>query len=105
MSRRPPRVGEGRAYADVRIGGATGYVPVVPRLLSINAVTHPGGAEIGLLRLLARLDGWEATVTTPGPGRLAERAVALRGARVRVARLAVGGLAAGSGALAVTDFP
>jgi hypothetical protein len=33
-------------------------VPGVPRLLAVNAVTHPGGAEIGLLRLLDHLTGW-----------------------------------------------
>lgn len=75
----------------------------MPRLLAVNAVDHPGGAEIALLRLLARLDGWKTTFTTPGPGALARQAMALPG--VRVEHLAVGGLAAGAGARAVASFP
>jgi glycosyltransferase involved in cell wall biosynthesis len=67
-------------------------------MLAINAVTHPGGAEIGLLRLLARLPGWDVTFTTPGRGPLADAAQAL-GARVE--RLPLGGLGAGQGARAV----
>jgi glycosyltransferase involved in cell wall biosynthesis len=65
-------------------------------------VDRPGGAEIGLLRLLARLEGWEIVVTTPGPGPLADAARAL-GARVE--HLGVGGLQAGSGARALASWP
>lgn len=74
----------------------------MPRLLAVNAVDHAGGAEIALLRLLARLDGWETTFTTPGPGPLAQQASALPG--VRVEQLALGGLAKGAGAAAVRSF-
>ena len=38
------------------------------RLLAVCAVPFPGGAEIGLLRLLRRLDGWAPLVTTPEAG-------------------------------------
>jgi glycosyltransferase involved in cell wall biosynthesis len=58
------------------------------RLLAVCAVTKPGGAEIGLHRLLRRLEarGWEATVTTPET-------------------LPVGGLARGAGVRAVLSWP
>ena len=48
------------------------------RIVAVAPVTHPGGAEIGLLRLLRRLaaSGWEVTVTTPGDGPLREAALA-----------------------------
>jgi hypothetical protein len=41
------------------------------KLLAVNAVDHPGGAEVGLLRLHARLRerGWEVTLTSPREGR------------------------------------
>ncbi|CAA9516605.1 MAG: hypothetical protein AVDCRST_MAG85-2648 [uncultured Solirubrobacteraceae bacterium] len=61
------------------------------RLLAICAVDEPGGAEIGLHRLLRRLD-WQITLTTPG------------GIDGTVA-LPVGGLERGSGARAVLSFP
>jgi len=46
------------------------------RILAVAPVDHPGGAETGLLRLLARLGarGW-VTVTTPGHGPLREAAL------------------------------
>jgi glycosyltransferase involved in cell wall biosynthesis len=46
------------------------------RLLAINPVNDPGGAETTLMRFLSRLPprGWEVTVTTPGPGPLSELA-------------------------------
>jgi glycosyltransferase involved in cell wall biosynthesis len=70
----------------------------VPRLLAINAVAEPGGAEIGLLRLLERLPHWDVTLTTPGPGALADRAREL-GARIE--RVKLGGLQRHRGARAV----
>jgi glycosyltransferase involved in cell wall biosynthesis len=50
------------------------------RLLAVCATGHPGGAEIGLLRLLDRLDParWRIDVSTPQAGPLAD-AVASRG--------------------------
>lgn len=71
------------------------------RLLGVNAVDHPGGAEIGLLRLAERLKdrGWEITLTSPGAdGPLAE-------AGYPHVRLDVGGLGAGEGARAVASWP
>ncbi len=70
----------------------------MPRLLAVCAVSHPGGAEIGLLRLLERLDGWEAALTVPAAGPL-ERT----GRPVH--RLGVGGLASGAGARAAASWP
>ncbi|MDX6664431.1 MAG: hypothetical protein QOG68_637 [Solirubrobacteraceae bacterium] len=70
-------------------------------MLAINAVSHPGGAEIGLLRLIERLPGWAVTFTTPGPGPLAEAA---RAAGATTDSLAVGGLEPGAGARAVASF-
>lgn len=71
-----------------------------PRLLGINAVDHPGGAELGLLRLARRLRarGWELTLTSPEPGPLANQGFDW-------ARLDVGGLGAGEGARAVAAWP
>jgi glycosyltransferase involved in cell wall biosynthesis len=77
-------------------------VPDVPRLLAICAVERPGGAEIGLLRLIERLHDWDVTIATPGPGPLAARAAAI-GARVE--HLRVGGLGAGEGARALASWP
>jgi glycosyltransferase involved in cell wall biosynthesis len=71
------------------------------RLLGVNAVDHPGGAEIGLLRLAERLAarGWEITLTSPSAdGPLAE-------AGYPHVRLDVGGLGAGEGARAVASWP
>ncbi len=76
----------------------------MPSLLAVVAADHPGGAEIGLLRLLPRLRhaGWEITLTTPGDGPVA-RAASARG--LRCARLAVGGLERRRGAAAFGAFP
>jgi glycosyltransferase involved in cell wall biosynthesis len=73
-------------------------------LLAVAPVDHPGGAEIGLLRLLRRLRhaGWQVTLTTPGDGpvrRIAEQ----RG--LKWASLPLGGLDRGAGARAVASFP
>ena len=64
------------------------------------AVAHPGGAEIGLLRLARRLlaRGHELTLATPGPGPLDD-------AGLPVVRLALGGLDRGAGARAAASFP
>ncbi|WP_372791551.1 glycosyltransferase family 4 protein [Paraconexibacter sp.] len=72
----------------------------VPRLLGVNAVDHPGGAEVGLLRLAQRLTarGWEITLTSPEAGPLARSGYDW-------ARLDVGGLGAGEGARAVASWP
>jgi glycosyltransferase involved in cell wall biosynthesis len=76
----------------------------MPRLLAITPVNQPGGAESTLLRLLGRLalSGWEITLTTPGPGPLADQA---REAGLRWRPLAVGGLKAGEGAAAIRSWP
>jgi glycosyltransferase involved in cell wall biosynthesis len=60
----------------------------VPALLAVAQVEHPGGAEIGLQRLLVRLRarGWSVVDTTPRT-------------------LAVGGLARGAGARALLSWP
>jgi glycosyltransferase involved in cell wall biosynthesis len=70
------------------------------RILAICAVTHPGGAEIGLLRLAKRLlaRGHELTLATPGPGPLDD-------AGLPVMRIALGGLERGAGARAAASFP
>ncbi|MEY2517599.1 MAG: hypothetical protein QOJ89_4957 [bacterium] len=64
------------------------------------AVAHPGGAEIGLLRLARRLvaRGHELTLATPAPGPLDD-------AGHPVVRLALGGLDRGAGARAIGSFP
>jgi glycosyltransferase involved in cell wall biosynthesis len=69
-------------------------------LLAVNAVDHPGGAEVGLLRLAGRLRerGWEVTLTTPREGPLSE-------AGYPWLRLDVGGLGHGEGARAVGSWP
>jgi len=71
------------------------------RLLAVNAVDHPGGAEIGLLRLISRLKtrGWEITLTTPTTDS------PLADAGYPHVRLDVGGLHAGEGARAVGSWP
>lgn len=71
------------------------------RLLGVHPVDHPGGAEVGFLRLAHRLRdrGWEITVSTPGDdGPLTEAGFAHT-------RLDVGGLGAGEGARAVASWP
>ena len=71
------------------------------RLLAVAAVDHPGGAEIGLARLLRRLAarGWEVTLTTPAGAGLPGAGAA------RTAALPVGGLARGTGARALRSWP
>jgi glycosyltransferase involved in cell wall biosynthesis len=70
------------------------------RLLAVNAVDRPGGAEVGLLRLAVRLRerGWDVTLTSPGEGPLSE-------AGYPWLRLDVGGLGHGEGARAVASWP
>ncbi|HEV2786004.1 MAG TPA: hypothetical protein VGV67_06425, partial [Solirubrobacteraceae bacterium] len=62
------------------------------RILAVCAVAHPGGAEIGLLRLARRLlaRGHEVTLAMPAPGPLDD-------AGLPVVRLALGGLERGAG--------
>jgi len=74
------------------------------RVLAVNPVAHPGGAEIGLLRLLRvlRTRGWEATVTAPAHGPLLERAAADGHS---VTTLALGGLARRAGLRALVSWP
>jgi glycosyltransferase involved in cell wall biosynthesis len=74
---------------------------VTPSLLGVNAVDHPGGAEVGLLRLVKRLRarGWEIGLTTPadsGP---------MTQLGYEHTKLDVGGLGAREGARAVASFP
>jgi glycosyltransferase involved in cell wall biosynthesis len=70
------------------------------KLLAVCQADEPGGAELGLLRLLRRLSsrGWEVTLTTPTGGSLAQ-------AGYEWTALDVGGLAAGAGARAVASWP
>ncbi|MBW3607537.1 MAG: glycosyltransferase family 4 protein [Actinobacteria bacterium] len=70
------------------------------RILAVCAVAHPGGAEIGLLRLAQRLlaRGHVLTLATPAPGPLDD-------AGLPVVRLALGGLDRGAGARAAASFP
>ncbi len=76
----------------------------MPSLLAVAPVNHPGGAEIGLLRLLPRMRhaGWEVTLATPGDGPV-RRAGEHRG--LGCATLRVGGLGGGQGARAVASWP
>ena len=74
----------------------------MPSLLAINAVAHPGGAEIGLLRLIERLPAWDVTVTAPTAGPLTDEVERL-GATYELLRL--GGLGRRSGARALRSFP
>ena len=70
------------------------------RILAVCAVAHPGGAEIGLLRLAKRLlaRGHALTLATPAAGPLDD-------AGLPVVRLALGGLERGAGARAAASFP
>jgi hypothetical protein len=61
-----------------------------PRMLAVCAVSHPGGAEIGLLRMLRRID-WDVTLTTPARGTLSDAGFEWRA-------LPMGGLERGGGA-------
>jgi glycosyltransferase involved in cell wall biosynthesis len=70
------------------------------RILAVCAVAHPGGAEIGLLRLAPRLvaRGHALTLATPGPGPMDE-------AGLPMVRLDVGGMARRAGAQAIRSWP
>ena len=70
------------------------------KILAVCAVAHPGGAEIGLLRLARRLlaRGHALTLATPAAGPLDD-------AGLPVVRLALGGLERGAGARAASSFP
>lgn len=74
------------------------------RLLAINPVDHPGGAETTLMRLLIglRQNGWTVSVTTPGRGPLAD---ACAQAGFGWENLPVGGLGAGQGGRALRSWP
>jgi glycosyltransferase involved in cell wall biosynthesis len=76
----------------------------VPRILAVNAVAAPGGAEINVLRLLRGLAdrGWRATVASPAFGPLA---IAARADGHSWTPLPTGGLAARAGARAVLSWP
>lgn len=78
--------------------------PGMPSVLAVAAVEHPGGAEIGLLRMLPHLRhaGWDVTLTTPGDGPVRRKAQA-RG--LNTATLKTGGLGKGEGAAALAAFP
>jgi glycosyltransferase involved in cell wall biosynthesis len=73
------------------------------RLLAVCQVDRPGGPEIGLLRLLRRLEarGWEIALTSPG----AEPARELAETGWPWEPLEVGGLEQGAGARAVASWP
>jgi glycosyltransferase involved in cell wall biosynthesis len=73
------------------------------RLLAVCQVDRPGGPEIGLLRLLRRLEarGWEIALTSPGT----DGRPALADAGWPWEPLAVGGLEQGAGARAVASWP
>src|SRR5206468_2492524 len=84
------------------IAGATVPCAPVTRVLAVCAVDRPGGAEVGLLRLLRRRPGWDVTLATPGDGPL--RSVA-RAEGWATARLALGGLERCAGARALASRP
>ena len=73
------------------------------RLLAVCQVDRPGGPEIGLLRLLRRLErrGWEIALTSPG----AAPAPELAESGWPWEPLVVGGLEHGAGARAVASWP
>jgi glycosyltransferase involved in cell wall biosynthesis len=73
------------------------------RLLAVCQVDRPGGPEIGLLRLLRRLEerGWEIALTSPGTAEAPE----LAHAGWPWEPLEVGGLEHGAGARAVASWP
>ncbi len=70
------------------------------RILAVCAVAHPGGAEIGLLRLAPRLTarGHELTLATPAPGPMDDAGLAM-------VRIDVGGMRRGAGARAIRSWP
>jgi len=70
------------------------------RILAVCAVAHPGGAEIGLLRLAPRLTarGHTLTLATPGPGPIDD-------AGLPMVRIDVGAMQRGAGARAVGSWP
>jgi glycosyltransferase involved in cell wall biosynthesis len=72
----------------------------VPSVLGVQPVDHPGGAEVGFVRLGARLRdrGWDVTISSPREGWLSE-------AGFPWLRLDVGGLGAGEGSRAVASYP
>lgn len=74
------------------------------RLVSVSPVAHPGGAEVGLLRLLGELRGrgWETEVLAAAPGLLLDSAHA---AGHRTGVLALGGLRSAAGARAIASWP
>jgi glycosyltransferase involved in cell wall biosynthesis len=73
------------------------------RLLGVCQVDRPGGPEIGLLRLLRRLEarGWEIALTSPGTAEAPE----LAATGWPWEPLEVGGLEHGAGARAVASWP
>src|SRR3954447_1673550 len=73
------------------------------RLLAVCQVDRPGGPEIGLLRLLRRLErrGWDIALTSPGT----EPAAELAATGWPWEALEVGGLEPGGGARAVASWP
>src|SRR4051794_41946793 len=73
------------------------------RLLAVCQVDRPGGPEIGLLRVLRRLEarGWEIALTSPG----AAPAPELAETGWPWEPLEVGGLEQGAGARAVASWP
>jgi glycosyltransferase involved in cell wall biosynthesis len=72
-------------------------------LLAVAPVSHPGGAETTLLRLLAGLEerGWRITLSTPGPGPLRD---AGQQADWTTVSLPLGGLRRRRGARAVGSW-
>ena len=74
------------------------------RLLCICAVAEPGGAEVGLVRLLRRLGdrGWAPTVTSPAPGGVRQAVLAHGWAWEP---LDAGGLPRGAGLRAAGSMP
>ncbi|WP_249011751.1 glycosyltransferase family 4 protein [Conexibacter sp. DBS9H8] len=83
----------------------TGAAPTPPpgRLLGVNPVDHPGGAETTLLRLTRGLAGrgWRVTLTTPGGGLLADAALS---AGLEWTPLPTGGLGRREGAGALRGY-
>jgi glycosyltransferase involved in cell wall biosynthesis len=73
-------------------------------MVAVAPVTHPGGAETTLLRLLSglRRRGWELTLTTPGEGPLRDQAMA---EGLHWGRLPLGGLQRGAGRRALGSYP